>query len=207
MNHIIYFLLFLISFNGIGQKYADTEYYLIDSLVIEDLSPQDKNVLDSCLKIYHLTKSDSSKVQILSSIIDPMVSEKWKKYQYYQYDLILSALEEKPSNKEVLALRICLSDALSNIGLIFSDQGKITEALDYYNQGFRIYKELDDSAGIALSLNNIGSIYSDQGLDTEAFDYYNRSLKIREAIGDESGVANSLHNLAAIYDEGRKKKL
>ena len=48
-----------------AQKFADKEYYLIDSLLLDDLSEVDRFLIDSYLNIYHTAKQDRDKVNML----------------------------------------------------------------------------------------------------------------------------------------------
>jgi tetratricopeptide (TPR) repeat protein len=79
--------------------------------------------------------------------------------------------------------------ALKNIGLAYVIQGKYVEALDYYEQSLRIFREQGDKIGIANLLNNIGSIYADKGDDAKALEYCLQSLKIAEPQSDRLPVA------------------
>ena len=45
-----------------AQEFADKEYYLIDSLVLEELSEGDKELLKTSLDKYHSTKDDTIKI-------------------------------------------------------------------------------------------------------------------------------------------------
>ena len=66
---------------------------------------------------------------------------------------ILAIQEETlPSNHPDIAT------SLNNIGLVYSDQGKYDEALEYYKRSLKIYEETlpSNHPDIATSLNNIG---------------------------------------------------
>ncbi|MDG2227477.1 MAG: tetratricopeptide repeat protein [Flavobacteriales bacterium] len=207
MKNIFCVFLFIISLNVVAQKYADTSYYLVDSLSLDDLSKGDVKLLDSCLKVYHASKQDTSRIKTLTFLIEEMVSNDWKKYQFYQYEQLQALLKNNPSIKVTNALQLDLAGAIGNIGYIYSIQGQVKEALDYFNRSLKIEQEIDDKEGVASSLNHIGLIYNNQGKVKEAVDYYSRSLKIREEIGDEKGIALSLNNIGTIYnDKGQVKE-
>ena len=207
MKNIFCVFLFIISFNVVAQKYADTSYYLVDSLSLDDLSKGDVKLLDSCLKVYHASKQDTSRIKTLTFLIEEMVSNDWKKYQFYQYEQLQALLKNNPSIKVTKALQLDLAGAIGNIGYIYSLQGQVKEALDYFNRSLKIEEDIDDKEGVASSLNHIGLIYNNQGKVKEAVDYYSRSLKIREEIGDEKGIALSLNNIGTIYnDKGQVKE-
>jgi len=188
-------LLFLISFNGVAQEFADKEYYLVDSLVLDELTKRDKQLLETSLKKYHSVKDDTNKINALNDICENMMHEDWEKYQFYQYELIKQTL--KTINTK--SLKNSLADALNNIGFIYHHQGKNNEALDFYNRSLKIQEEIGNKKGMASSLNNIGAIYKRKGDAKEALNCYNKSYKIREEIGDKKGIASSLSHMGNIF--------
>ncbi|HXU26146.1 MAG TPA: tetratricopeptide repeat protein, partial [Bacteroidia bacterium] len=109
-------------------------------------------------------------------------------------------LAKNPDNKYKDFLLLKKSLALNDIGFIYSKQGLVKEALNYYTQGLKIEEKLNDKDGIATSLNNIGFIYNSQGQLLQALDYYNRGLKIQQQINDKQGIAYSLNNMGSAYN-------
>jgi tetratricopeptide (TPR) repeat protein len=201
MKHITFIILFFISFSTFAQEFADKEYYLVDSLKLERLSKQDSQLLDSCLNIYHSGEEDTTKIKILTILVESMISEAWKKYQFFQYGELQVLLKTDPSVEITKAVQIDLAGSIGNIGYIYSLQGKMEEALAYYRRSLKIQEEIGHKEGIASVLNNIGLVYSEQGKVKEAFSYFTQSLKIREEISDTDGIALSLNNIASMYSE------
>ena len=86
------FLLFLIwsllsSLMLSSQTFADKDYYLIDSLVVENLSDDDKKLLDSCLTIFHKQEHDSDKINIINTIVNTSWdNDVWPKYNQWIYN-------------------------------------------------------------------------------------------------------------------------
>ena len=64
----IYILLLLCSINGLAQNYADKSYYLVDSLNLDELQTEDKNLLKTNLELFHNTTNDTTKVNALLKI-------------------------------------------------------------------------------------------------------------------------------------------
>ncbi|MCO6500303.1 MAG: hypothetical protein J5I47_08005 [Vicingus serpentipes] len=60
----------IFSLSVYSQQFADKEYYLVDSLILEELSVNDAKLIDSILKKYHKTKADTSQIELISFIID-----------------------------------------------------------------------------------------------------------------------------------------
>ncbi len=196
MKKLLFIILFLNSFNGVTQQFADKEYYLIDSLVLEDLTEGDRKLIENSIKKYHSAKHDTSKIQAIEFLIEECWDDNvWPKYNSWVYEFVNQKL--KITNGKTL--KKSLADALNNIGYLYSSQGQLKEALDYYGRGLKIREEIDDKKGISNSLNNIGYLYETQGQVKEALDYYGRGLKIQEVIDDKKGASNSLNNIAEIY--------
>jgi tetratricopeptide (TPR) repeat protein len=159
MKNLLYIILLLISFNGVAQKYADKAYYLVDSLVLEELTEGDKKLIDNSLKKYHSAKEDSSQINALDDICENMMHDDWSKFQFYQYELIKKLLKTNKTK----ALKKYLASSLNNIGLIYSNQGDMPKGLEYFHKSLKIQEEIGDKKGTAFSLINIGTIYNDQG--------------------------------------------
>jgi serine phosphatase RsbU (regulator of sigma subunit)/tetratricopeptide (TPR) repeat protein len=200
VKHIIYILLFLFPFGGIAQTFADKEYYLIDSLVLEELTDSDKELIENSIKVYHTAENDTSKINALNDICENMMDERWIKYQFFQYLLVNDIIHTVKNNKIKKVLNTTLSTALNNIGYFYSTQGSNDKALKYYLKSLNIHKDIDDKKGMAISLNNIGLIYFNQGNIPKTLEYLQNSLDIRREIDDQDGIANSLINIGSIYD-------
>ena len=93
-----------------------------------------------------------------------------------------------------------LAGALNNTGYIYSDQGNIAKALEYFFECLKIDELLGNRNGVANSLNNIGYIYINQGDNKLALEYYIKSLAIRKDVGDRQGVALALNNIGTFYE-------
>jgi hypothetical protein len=75
---ILSFCFVLVFFNvSFTQAFADKEYYLIDSLRLENLSKADLQLVDSCLKVYYKATDDTSKG--FMSIQQPILKTKYQK--------------------------------------------------------------------------------------------------------------------------------
>ena len=91
-----------------------------------------------------------------------------------------------------------VGNALGNIGLIYSDQGELDEALKYHQEALAIHKEVGYRQGEANQLGNIGLIYSDQGDLAAALKYLKEALEIFEAHGFAREVEQTKRNIAEI---------
>lgn len=199
-KHLYILILFGLMMHQLSaQPFADKKYYLVDSLDLTKLTPEDKILIENSLKVYHIAKHDTDKINALNNICENMIDESWYKYQFFQYRIIISAFKTKHSPLIIYHLNKSLADALNNIGFIFQKQGKISKALEYYHQSLKIQEKIKDKKGISGTLNNIAFIYDLQDNTQYALDYYHKSLEIKKEINDHKGVANVLNNIGRIY--------
>ena len=182
-----------------AQEFADKEYYLIDSLVLEELSEGDKELLKTSLDKYHSTKDDTIKINALHLICENMMHPDWIKYQYFQYEYVESSIQLNQNEEISIILLEAKANCVNNIGVYWGNLGRIDKAREYYLKGLKIRKLLNHEFGVAESLNNIGSGYESQGNIPMALKYYHMSLKIRNKIDDKLGVAVSLNHVGKIY--------
>ncbi len=89
--------------------------------------------------------------------------------------------------------------ALKNIGISYYYLNKYLEALDYYRQSLKFFKEIKDNVGIANIYSNIGAVYYEQGDDVKALDNYLESLKFAEISKNKLRMLTTLNNVGAVY--------
>lgn len=184
-----------------AQNFADKDYYLIDSLEIDKISPSDRLLIDSCLTLFHKAKHDTDKLNCISNIVEESWDNNvWPKYNMWLYDFTQLKLKAKPSLKVTRKLSIGLASALNNIGYLNSSQGNIHEGLKYYHKSLKIQEKIGDKEGVATSLNNIGAIHNKQGNIPEALKYYHKSLNIYKTLDNKQGLAQTLNNIGHIYE-------
>ena len=73
--------------------------------------------------------------------------------------------------------------------------GEVDEARRLYLDAFKMYEEVGDRAGMAVTLNNIGGVYASTGRPERALEYYGKALPLREEVGDRAGMATTLNNI------------
>jgi serine phosphatase RsbU (regulator of sigma subunit)/Flp pilus assembly protein TadD len=183
------------------------EFYLIQDLVLAELSDDDRQLLDTNLKHYHSASIDTVRIDILNFIIEECWNDKvWPKYNSIVLESTKKLLNEADleNKKMVTKLKTILAGALNNEGYYYKDLGDIPLALDYYEQSLKMDESIGNKEGVATSLNNLGTIYLNQGMKKEALRYFMKSLALNEEAGDKLGISLSLNNVATIYfNEGR----
>ena len=80
--------------------------------------------------------------------------------------------------------------ALLNFGFQEFSSSLYREAFSTFNQALYVFRELDDSAGIAHTYYNLGLIYLRMGDFDAAMDVQLQSIKLREHLNDEAGIAS-----------------
>lgn len=174
----LFFLLFNVLVAGVsnGQEFAGKAYYLIDSLVLEDLSDRDHEALKEHLEDYHTAKDDTSRLSELNLIVESLQSTIWEKYNHILYEdsqeLIHSGELE---GEELMNARRYLAAAVNNKGYAANQKGNAWLAVDYYLEAIRIYQELNDREGVVVCYLNsaaaymaVGEIEKSNALDMKA---------------------------------------
>ena len=91
----------------------------------------------------------------------------------------------------------------NNIGLVYSNQGDYSKALEYYEKSLEISLSVfgEQHLDVATSCNNIGSVYYRQGDYSKALEYYEKALEIRSSVFGEQhpSVATSYNNIGNVY--------
>ena len=189
---------------GLGRVYAQTyapkDYYLIDSLDLKVLSVNHRALVDSCLSVYHESKSDTSRVRAIAEIVENCWNENvWPKYNIWLHNYLKNKLTNGKQINGNRTLIKAYANTVNNIGFHHYGIGNTNMALKFFHKSLEIEEGINDQYGISTSLNNIGGIYDDIGDIVKALEYYERSLKIRQEIDYQEGVSISLNNIAIIY--------
>ncbi len=197
-----FLVLYLLPTSLTAQKYADKTIYLIDSLTLNKLNNSDKNLIDSIVKLYHQTKSDTSKYRLIEYLVEQCSNSfVWPRYN----DFLLVQLEQKLSGKNLNQKEFCayqktLAGAYNNKGYLYGEQGNIDSQITYYIRSLTLRKKIKDKTGAAASLNNIGFAYKIKGDIKSALNYYKQSASIYQELKDTNGIALSNTNMGVLYE-------
>ena len=185
--------------NTYAQKFGNQDFYLIDSLNIDDLSVQDKLLIDTSLTRYHDIIEDTSKFEILQHIVDECWNNKvWPKYNSHLLFLLSEKLKTNCNHQERLKTLNYTAGVISNVGFLHDQKGDISSALTNYHQSLSLYEFVGDLKGSSTLFNNLGVIYSTVGDTSRALEYHNKSLLTKKKIGDLKGVAMSYNNIGTV---------
>lgn len=193
---ILFFLLFFSGLFSSGQV-NDEKFYLLKST---QMSPEDKQLLDSLLPNYHKAAHDSDRLNTLGSIIELCTNDRiWPEYNKLMENIARSAAEREGSPAEKRFFISKLADAINNNGFQKINTGDVDGALKDFSESYDLQKKTGNKLGMAHSLSNLGYVFKNKGDIFKAIDAYHRSLKLSEECGDEKGVANLYNNIGLLY--------
>ena len=181
--------------------YADKTYYLIDSLVLENLSAIDQQLIDTSLKFYYEVKHDTSRLTHIGRIITNCHhTPTWVKYNAFMQKVAKQHLEEDLPEAVRKKFTVFLGSTFINQGAFENINGNVNEALNYYNLASETYTSVNHLQGIASAMNNIGYVFNDIGDIPNALAAFHESLIIKEKIGHKIGIVTALNNIAFMYE-------
>jgi CHAT domain-containing protein/Flp pilus assembly protein TadD len=93
-----------------------------------------------------------------------------------------------------------LATVLSNIGVVYSVQGRNDEALKQFTQALELRQYLGDGQGEAIALNNIGEVRAAKGETVAARANFDQALPLFRAAGDRNGEAVTLGNEMVVWN-------
>ncbi len=84
-------------------------------------------------------------------------------------------------------------------GIMLYTVSDFKKAIEYYEKGLKICREIGDKSGEGRCYTNLGIAYRNLGDSKKAIEYYEKGLKICLEIGDKSGEGICYTNLGAAY--------
>jgi len=209
-----FFAALVISSFSQAQNYADKNYYLIDSLSLNDLVANEKELIHSSLTKFHSTENQEFKLKAINTIVENSWNDNvWHKYNQWMYDFTNQELKSilpisnntNLNSKEKMFLKY-YTNSLNNLGVIYNTEGELPKALEYYYKSLNLRELLKDSLGLAEAYNNIGNIYAMQDNIEKALEFSEKSLFISKLIGSKeySIILSNLGNLH--MQQGNKEK-
>lgn len=89
--------------------------------------------------------------------------------------------------------------SLKGMGMVYYNQGKYLETLDYWTQAMNVFDSSGDQSGVANMQSNIGAVYANQTEDAKALEYYFKALKYAEQVNDTLRLATLYINIGSVY--------
>ncbi|MGB1268722.1 MAG: tetratricopeptide repeat-containing sensor histidine kinase [Flavobacteriaceae bacterium] len=194
----------------LAQTYADSKYYLVDSLELDKLSEDDKVILDSSLSKYHNVTQDSLKLKYINDIIELTWDEKvWTRYNRWMNRYLVKKLSGiEIENIEMSAknrlLFSYLGATVNNKAIIAHEKGNYVDAMNHYLECIEIQEQIKDSVLLPEAYNNLGSLYHDVRNYKKAEYFYKKSLNLSKKYNNYRCVAMSLTNLGQILSDRKE---
>ncbi|MDA3866153.1 MAG: tetratricopeptide repeat protein [Salinivirgaceae bacterium] len=92
-----------------------------------------------------------------------------------------------------------IGKTLNNLGVIYSNQGKIDKALEILQRSLDIKLAIGDQKTIAANYNNIGQVYYKLNEDSIAMAFFKQSVAIRKQNKEHEDLISGYNNIAAVY--------
>lgn len=90
---------------------------------------------------------------------------------------------------------------LSNMAIIYGEEGDFRKSINNYLKTIRIYEGLPSEPNLPSAYNNIGNDYSELNSPDSALYYFNKSLALSEARGDIHSMAFTYSHLNTFYNK------
>ncbi len=65
---------------------------------------------------------------------------------------------------------------LTNLGIVYKNQGRWNDAIDWYENSLKVFQEVGDTQGEGQTLANLGRLYEEQGKIEKAVKHWQHSL-------------------------------
>nr|WKN36889.1 tetratricopeptide repeat protein [Tunicatimonas sp. TK19036] len=115
------------------------------------------------------------------------------------YEVALEYQMAALANYQVLNDSLAIAEVRMHTGVIYSDQKRYDEALEYYNESSQIFKRLAVVWLEVHAASNIGELYQDQGEYSLAQQYYERALILSDSIDYNYEKGTAYLNLGRLF--------
>lgn len=186
-----------------SRPYANPEYYLIDSLRVDQIPKADRALLDSCLHMHHQATTDTAALRAIINYVEESWNESvWPRYNKWVHERVEELLAEGPSKAQERSLMRLKAETINNFGYYAQNhESDLNRALDYFYEALDIRKRVGDSLNLAAVYNNIASIHKHRGNLEEALELHHHALRLFDRADDVFGVAYQLSNIGMILHQ------
>jgi tetratricopeptide (TPR) repeat protein len=137
----------------------------------------------------------------------PNISER----DYTELERRLTRHANAIHNRQYSADKSCILEGFHGLGNLYSDQGKLTEAVEMYQRALEGKEKAlgPDHTSTLMTVNNLGTLFSDQGKLKEAEEMYQRALVgYEKALGpDHTSTLDTVNNIGNLYrGQGKLKE-
>ncbi|MGE0130289.1 MAG: CHAT domain-containing protein [Blastocatellales bacterium] len=94
-----------------------------------------------------------------------------------------------------------IAQALTTIGQIHADQGRVEQARAAYEEAIPFWRAANDRRGESITLRSVAITYNQTGENQKALELHLECLKLRREMNDLPGQVNTLTSLGSTYRE------
>lgn len=200
-NKFLFILLFLCAGLPVFPQFLDEKFYLLDSLIPKNINKNDRLVMDSLLKKYHSSQTDTARIAVLNAIAENTLDETvWKRYNELALAKTLQLLKTHPEGSMYKYLKRQEALALNNTGYYyFNYSDQLDVALEYYQKALNIQKELGNYPEMITCYSNMANVYQNKGDLIKAFELYNAALAMDSVVTEKKSFLAPLNNIAHMH--------
>jgi len=184
-----------------AQKYADKDFYLVDSLNLDLISEAEIVIMDSCLTVFHSDVYDTIRYAAISSLIDDIWSfHTIPKYVHWLYLKLDSKIKGTIKPNELYFYYNLYAISCSNEGFFKQYYGDSYSAMLFYDKAL-VYQRKTKNKKVLLNIyNGLGFVYERKGDIQKSLEFYLLTLDLSKELGDTSELASSLNNLGYLQN-------
>ena len=147
--------------------------------------------IDSLVKIYNHSKSDTSRIKIQNSIA-------WE-LSYSNLDSAIALAKKTLLLSKKLKWTTGIANSLGDLGTYYYYQGDYIKSINHNLKALKIEENRKDLKGMSARLGNLGLVYYEQKQYGTALKFYSRALEIAEKLHDKIKITAINGNLGNVY--------
>lgn len=168
-----------------------TSFFLFSGLSLFPQGMHEVSNVDSMLHLLESSGEDSNKVILLEEIAYYYATKDLEKAMEFAEQGLFLAKQIKYRRGEGVSL--------VQVGNINNDLGKVSSALNNFEQAAGIAHEINDKKLLMSALNNLGISYFNLAEFEKALDYYLQNTRLAEELNDEKVLPRAYNNVANVY--------
>jgi len=152
-----------------------------------------QRLIDSLERLYEVTTSDSTKVDLMIAMAQA--------YQAVKFDSSIYHSQQAVNLAEKINYLKGIADANKQMAIVHFYNADMRESQQCNARAISIYNRLKDYKGIGAIINNIGIICENRGDYEQALKYYHLGVSFRIRAGDIKGLGGSYNNIGTVYSD------
>lgn len=184
-------------------------FYLIDTLNLNELNEAQKDLLNKQLTVYH---THSSSVIDKANAINALAENKKLKnlrfeYNIWLYDFVNYQLKTRITQKEIRQLEKILGNCYHLFGDTSYLKGDFQKALNNYQEALKIGNKLDDNKRSFETYRSIAMLYHSKGDLSNALEFYEKAAELSRVLEDKTNLATFYNSMMVVLkDQGNFPK-